>query len=517
MKRTKALSLAVSVIFLLSIVLTACSSKSATSPSPSAAATQAPASTATSTASSSATPDVSSLAPYQIVMYYPANDTNPKAAPQVEAAINAILKDKINATIKLVQVDWNDYDSKTSLIITSNQKIDVLLSASWNNYNQHVSQGYYMPMNDLLAKYGQGITQTLPNVYLPNMKINGETYGIPTNKEYASNVVAMLAKPLVEKYSIDINSIKQFTDLEPALATVHKGDPTVEGLQMDQNGWYLLNGYFEQVGSDPFGSLDRSTTEMKIVDEWSNPQIMTQLRALHKWYLAGYLRKDAATQQGATDWKTGKVFAGIDVGKPHMDVDFSAVSAPIDQLMVQIAPPYSATSDLTGVMLSIAKNAQDPARDMMFLNLLMTNADLVNLMGWGIEGVNYTKVNDTQVTPIADSGWEQDIQWQFGNEFLSYVSDKSVATQWADYKAFNDSAVISRIIGFNFDPTPVQTQEAALNTIMNQYKWGLMTGTLDPDKAVPEMLKKFKAAGYDTVIAEKQKQLDAFLAAKGSN
>ena len=39
-------------------------------------------------------------------------------------------------------------------------------------------------------------------------------------------------------------------------------------------------------------------------------------------------------------------------------------------------------------------------------------------------------------------------------------------------------------------------------------------GTIDPAKKLPEFIEKLKAAGIEKVIAEKQKQLDAWAAAK---
>ena len=37
-------------------------------------------------------------------------------------------------------------------------------------------------------------------------------------------------------------------------------------------------------------------------------------------------------------------------------------------------------------------------------------------------------------------------------------------------------------------------------------------GELDPEEALPKFNEELKAAGLDTIIAEKQAQLDAFLA-----
>ncbi|MCR5092701.1 MAG: DUF3502 domain-containing protein [Lachnospiraceae bacterium] len=47
---------------------------------------------------------------------------------------------------------------------------------------------------------------------------------------------------------------------------------------------------------------------------------------------------------------------------------------------------------------------------------------------------------------------------------------------------------------------------------MMEYRSELYTGISDPDKIIPEMLRRMEDAGLRKVIAEIQSQLDAFLA-----
>jgi putative aldouronate transport system substrate-binding protein len=82
------------------------------------------------------------------------------------------------------------------------------------------------------------------------------------------------------------------------------------------------------------------------------------------------------------------------------------------------------------------------------------------------------------------------------------------------YKAFNDSADRSAAFGFSFDSTSVKNELAALTNISDQYIGAINTGALDPDNIIPKFLEDQKAAGMEKVIAAKQTQLDAFVAAK---
>jgi len=52
---------------------------------------------------------------------------------------------------------------------------------------------------------------------------------------------------------------------------------------------------------------------------------------------------------------------------------------------------------------------------------------------------------------------------------------------------------------------------------MQQFDTAINTGTVDPDKAIPELMEKLKSEGaYEKVLNEMQKQYDEFLKNKKS-
>ncbi len=51
----------------------------------------------------------------------------------------------------------------------------------------------------------------------------------------------------------------------------------------------------------------------------------------------------------------------------------------------------------------------------------------------------------------------------------------------------------SPLLGFNFNADAVKTEITSIQNIMSQYAASINTGTVDPDVAVPEMLKKLEA------------------------
>lgn len=181
----------------------------------------------------------------------------------------------------------------------------------------------------------------------------------------------------------------------------------------------------------------------------------------------------------------------------------------------QLLEPVATTLTITNLMWGIPQNSTDPERAMMLMNMLYTDKDLINLLDWGIEGKHYVKVSDNMIdfpagVDAKNSGYYLGLSWVFGNQFLSYVFKGDDPDIWKKMDEFNKSAKKSRALGFNFNVESVKTEITAVTNVVNQYQKGIETGTLDPDKALPDYKAKLKSAGIDKIIEEKQKQLDAW-------
>jgi len=66
------------------------------------------------------------------------------------------------------------------------------------------------------------------------------------------------------------------------------------------------------------------------------------------------------------------------------------------------------------------------------------------------------------------------------------------------------------MLGFTMNTESVEDEIANCNAIFAKYKLQIITGTSDPDVAVPAMMKEMRAAGFDKILTEAQKQVDVF-------
>ena len=68
-------------------------------------------------------------------------------------------------------------------------------------------------------------------------------------------------------------------------------------------------------------------------------------------------------------------------------------------------------------------------------------------------------------------------------------------------------------MGFTFDETPVKTAVTSVTNVKNQYMASLEDGLVDPDTVLPKFIAALKANGMDTIVKEKQSQLNKWLEA----
>lgn len=438
----------------------------------------------------------------------------PQGLKSVQDSINKIAQEKINATVTLTPISFGNWDQQINLMLSSNEKLD-LLFVGGNNYSNYIAKGQLIALDDLLKKNGQGIKEVLGSDYLNATRISGSTYGIPTIRDFASYNGLTMRKDLVDKYQIDKSKIRTFDDVEAVLKTIKNNEPNVSPLIPGNIGRSMLDSYrtFDTLG-DSMGVLPNYDNDLKVVNLYESQEYAQFVKKMRDWYNSGLILKDAATNKTSQFdlIKSNRGFAYFSNMKPGFEQQESNSSG-VPLVTVSLLPAVSTTLNVTSVMWGIPINSKTPEKAMDFLNLMYTDKEIVNLLDWGIEGTHYVTKSDTIIdfpegVDAESSGYNLNLGWLFGNQFLSHVFNGGEADIWEQMDEFNKSAIKSKALGFTFDASPVKTEFAAVTNVLTEYKLPLETGSVDPDKVLPEFISKLKSAGIDKIISEKQKQLD---------
>jgi putative aldouronate transport system substrate-binding protein len=453
--------------------------------------------------------------PYELVLVFPASPQRDEKL--VEEALNKLLIEKINATIDLRPIDWGQWEETRNLMIGAREKVDIYFTAQWTGHAVNVAQGAFLPLNDLLQTHGRGILETLDPVILEGSKINGINYSVPTNKEFAEQGGIIYRTDVAEQLNLDMSQVKTVADLEPIFAKVKAETDMIPLFVRDGENFgthYISNLDF--LGDAKIdGVILKDGTDTTVRSMLETPRYLDMLAIARDFYEKGYVNADAAsTKTFTTDaLKSGQYFAIVASLKPGKDKETELAAGLVGKLgQIPLNEATITTGVTTGAMLAISATSENPEKAMAFINLLHTDKAIINLLNFGIEGVHYTRngeiISPTDRTP----DYALNAAWEFGNQFLNYVWESESPTKWEEFARFNEQGYRSPAFGFAFDSRPVEAEVAALFNVMNQYRTSLETGAINPAEYVPRVLEAAKAAGLDAIIAEKQRQLDQFLA-----
>ena len=113
---------------------------------------------------------------------------------------------------------------------------------------------------------------------------------------------------------------------------------------------------------------------------------------------------------------------------------------------------------------------------------------------------------------MSSVGYHLGAGWILPNQFMCTPWATDGADIYDRIIAYNESSIISKAMGFTFNPDSVSDEMVAITNVKNKYFKALIVGAVDPDEYIPILNEELKQAGIDTVVAEVQRQLDEFLA-----
>ncbi len=452
-------------------------------------------------------------AEYTIKWFGPGTKT--KDHELVFEEISKYTKEKINATVTQTLIPGAEYGEKIQMLLSAGEPMDMLFASNFPNL---VSDGIYAPLDDLLKAHGQDILKTLPEYVWKAVSVEGQIYAVPPMKDWAVQPVLQYFDGLVEKYNMDFSNVKSIADLEPMLQTVKDNEPGVYPLGLVGKGdGFAVFLPVEKIRNSTIAGFKADDYDT-VVNIYETEEYKEYFNLMRKWNEKGFFMSDAATSNGGSELVAAhKLFMFTSEKIPYFQEQKNATEDEGWKTIFdgRLSQPVINTRAVAQACQAITASSGNPARTMQFLNLLYTDADLMNLLVHGIEGKHYTAVEENYmrypegVSKTADNDYYNSPAYQ-GNRFLLRLKEGEPEDLWKQYEDFNNAAYISPSYGFNFDSSMVMNELTAINNVYAEYIPSLMVGDVDPAVKLPEALEKFKVAGSETLVAEIQKQYDAW-------
>jgi putative aldouronate transport system substrate-binding protein len=266
--------------------------------------------------------------------------------------------------------------------------------------------------------------------------------------------------------------------------------------------------------------MDLNDPSHKVVPVEQTPMFKEAVQLAKKWYDAGIIDKNAMSEKNVQLFENAKAFSVRGLGENlYQKENFTDKTAEAAGVELYPNKKFARDSQMNNA-IAINKNAANPERMMMFMELLSTDKSVYDLFMYGIKDKTYS-VNDKGVVGFAPGEdpskplWQNWSSWGFWrtNLYSDTVTRPLSAVQKTQAFATRPTIVQSPIAGFVPVPDAIKTELAQRDQIESEQGRLLLAGVVkgDVDQAVNDYIAKQKTAGIDKITAETQKQVDAFL------
>ena len=475
--------------------------------------------------------------PYTLDIYWVGNGDNPEVRADVEAAINEYIEPLINAHVSLHIVGWDDWKTEVVDVLTDKDarkasKMDLVFTADWEYYSELVEAKALMPLDlNEEDENWKAIVGTLPEGFWNGVKIKGHVYGVPTNKELCVPEGFVVNKTAADAIGWDLtkDEIKTTADLEPLLQKYREMYPDKYPYLMDMNP---AGRWVDEPWCPDWSGVENNAVAMKMAKQengafdetvysiFETPEEEEHIRLMYKWVQEGYINPENVNMsKGDAEEVFGKgdflVFTQPLKGNNIKPVELYTEKhkegdEPFEVAEIIMQPKYIVTAHTAGSMFGIPTNTQNPDAALQYLTLMHTDAKLVNLMLFGVEGKNYEMLDEVRAK-LTNTPWYtvHGGAWTVGDVTLQYVLENEDPEKNAKLIEFAKDAEETASLGFRFNKKKVKDEADAVGEAVRTYVNPLLCGAADPDdpeKGIEAMKKALQDAGIGKLVEAAQKQ-----------
>ncbi|MBE6631152.1 MAG: hypothetical protein E7623_00465 [Ruminococcaceae bacterium] len=326
-------------------------------------------------------------------------------------------------------------------------QVDIFLVTSADKITDYDINGWLSDLTTFMSGSGSVLNSYInPNVLKAGKGIDGAIKSIPNNGVIGEYTYLLVNKELADKYYYDAQSFSDFLTFKAFLDDV-MAEETEDYLWMlnepDERLDIPVDGTF-------YGHHLTATGDNVYSSEMAN--VVLGDRNIERLILINDLLKTGNLKYGdIEDYPDQKIATAFVKGSRLMAEKYS------DEYYTVIYNAPLANDDTTlDAMYALSSTCASPARAYDILKLLATSKEFINLLAYGIEGVDY-EIKDGIVTKLNN---DYSINLRYcGNQFLLETSDvmdeetyQLSLDDWKLGKEQNLDARASLYLGFKIVP-----------------------------------------------------------------
>lgn len=453
-----------------------------------------------------------------IIMTLITGGSDPVDIQKVQDAVNELSVKKAGVEVEFKPVSVFDAPSQVPMWIGAGEQID-LMACAFTGISPYIDMNMLEPIEDLLEENAPGIKA---------IEAEGTKVFDGTSMEHTYGVLPLGAfDGLGGGYMFPVDALEEagysyknwdkitLDELGEIFAKIKEKHPdSYMGVlgNLPASGTTMQS---DALGATAASGVIMGTDSTKVVNYYETEEYQDYLKHVRDWYEKGYILKDAATTDAvlSDNIKSGTFIGNFTNGDFGL-LDTTGQDTGKEWIALMFQEPYlPSIAPSSATYWTVPVTAQEPEAAVRFLDLMMTDSEIANLLLWGIEGDHYTLSEEGTYVKT-----ENAINWNLpglhANQRAAIgngIGKKEMDEKWSETAHKNKT----KGYGFCYDASAMTNQLTAVEAVITEYKAALETGSADLDKVYPEFISKLKQNGIDDIIADKQAQFDAWLAEQG--
>ena len=394
-------------------------------------------------------------------------------APLVEDAINQITEEKYGIHLNLTYITTGNWQQQSNLLFTGDEA-DVI-AVFMTPLSSYVKNGQLTDLTDYYANASDEFKQVWSEDEMRGTTVDGKIYAIPNLRNFGNIIGLNIDSDIAAEFGIENGQKLTMEEVDDFLTKAHEKYPDRYAL-IPQSGDSMING------------------------DWTR-----------KWYQEGITMQDVLSNT-----QPFQTLIGNDLAIACFD-NYSVNNVP-GITRTEVISAWAQSNSYQALCYGINVNSKDKDAAWELMQILYTDKDVCTLLADGIEGTHYT-VNDDGTISFVDGKTAADCGYGMAEGYWivpysgnTYPLDVNGPTFFDDLLQFNKDTLKTKAFGFCFDTSNVVDQYTACSNIRDKYFKALISGSVDIESTLEQMNSELEAAGLADIIAEKQAQLDAFLA-----
>ncbi|GEM_PF-669138 len=451
----------------------------------------------------------------KVTFYFP-TIYDVSGAPDVLAKLNEYSIPKYGIEYAAEYVSFGNLNSVLNTALTGSD-VDVFRTMGGMTLKEELQKGLIIPIQE----YWDDETLTSKEVYdrwqgvfTDGCSVDGQLCGIPQLVDYGHYVSLTIDNEVFNAYGkwtaeqdVTLDDISAFLDW------CHETYP--DKYPIVPNGTTLCSGWTWDPLTDGVGVLGNCSQDTKVHSLFDDEDYILFCRWAREQFEKGYITKDIMSNSESA---LGQVKAGV--GCCYFD--WYGISTVDGCTRVRaMSEPFAACGNIGTACYCISANSLHKKEAYRALELIYEDEVISRFINNGIEGVHYTVNEDGTFSylegkdPSTCGYGMAALKWCMPGSEISYPNVDDGPTYFTDlYNWCKDTCEYSVIDGWVFDPSAVEDEWTNCKTVYTNYWQTIMSGSVDVDEFIKQAKDEMAANGEDKVIAEKQRQIDEFLANK---